>query len=198
MLPSVQKQTLNAKERVERYLTYDEYRALPDDGIRYEVIKGTLFMTPAPMSKHQRISRNLEFTIYQHVKKTKQGVVYDAPVDIILANDTVLQPDIVYVRRERAHLISKRGIEGAPDIVIEILSPSTQRVDRTTKMKLYAEFGVQEYWLVDPEVETFEVFTLQGEKYLLSAALSGQEIYESSYIEGLKVSLDELFAEDFA
>ncbi len=137
----------NVGDVVSPQLTYEDYCQLPPDGRRYQLVEGELFVTPAPATAHQRVSRNLEFVLIGHVKEHKLGVIYDAPIDVILDNQTVVQPDILFVSRERIELVSDRGIEGAPDLVVEILSPRTQKIDRTTKLRVYARAGVQHIWL---------------------------------------------------
>lgn len=139
-------------------LTYDDYLQLPDDGIRYEILDGELEMTPAPTTTHQRVSRNLHFVIHQHLQATGLGEMLDAPVDVVLAPTTVVEPDLVYVAAQRAGIITRRAIEGAPDLLVEILSPSTARRDRQRKAALYARLGVRFYWIVDPDARTLEEY----------------------------------------
>jgi len=185
-------------ERVEPHLTYEDYCALPEDGKRYQIIEGDVYVTPAPSTTHQRVSQNLESLLRDHVRRQRLGVLYHAPVDVLLAPDTVVQPDIVFVSRERRSLVTERGIEGPPDLVIEVLSPRTRRLDRTSKMRVYARFGVQEYWLVDPdpEAQSFEIFRLSGGTYALAQAASGTESTSSELFPGLAMRLEEIFAPD--
>ncbi len=177
-------------------LSYDDYPALPNDGRTYQLLEGDLFVTPAPKTSHQRISRNLEFILHAHVKQRRLGAVYDAPVDVILGENTVVQPDILFVERERLKLVSERGIEGGPDLIVEILSPASRAVDRTTKMHLYAQAGVREYWIVDPDAKSLEVFALDAGSYVLEAALRQGETHRSALLADLDVSLEEVFAPD--
>jgi len=177
-------------------LTYDDYAALPDDGRRYQLLEGEIDVTPAPASSHQRISRNLEFALTSVVRARKLGAVYHAPIDVILGEQTVVQPDILFVRRERLGLVSERGIEGPPDLVVEILSPKTRRTDRTTKMRVYAKAGVGEVWLVDPEAVTVELFVLREGRYVLTEALGEGEWLRSPALPGLEIPLAEVFAAD--
>jgi len=139
-------------------LTYEDYRNAPEsERERYELFEGELVMVPSPSEYHQRISVNLEFLLCGFVKQRDLGFVYDAPLDVILSDDTVLQPDILFIGKERAKIIAEEGIRGAPDLVIEILSEATAKRDRTYKKTLYARHGVKEYWLVDPATKTVEV-----------------------------------------
>jgi len=154
-------------------LTYDDYAALPADGRRYEIHDGELSVTAAPSPQHQMVSLNLVRLLDQHVRTTSLGKVLYAPLDVILSETSVVQPDIVYVSQDRLGTISGRGIEGAPMLIVEILSPSTTRIDRRTKRELYARHGVPCCWLVDPESRAIEVLALGAEGYSLAARVSG-------------------------
>jgi Uma2 family endonuclease len=156
-------------------LTYEDYAALPADGRRYEVHDGELSVTPAPSPQHQMVSRNLFTVLHHHVRTKGLGEVLYAPLDVILAETAIVQPDIVYLDRTRLGAISRRGIEGAPTLVVEILSPSTTLIDRSTKRRLYARHGVPYYWLVDPEGRAIEALVLGPEGYALAVRASGDE-----------------------
>jgi Uma2 family endonuclease len=154
-------------------LTYRDYAALPDDGHRYELHDGALSVTPAPGTRHQHIIGELFAAVRQHVRARELGRVFIAPVDVILSDVTVLQPDLVYVDPTRAHLVTERGVEGPPTLVVEIISPSTGTIDRVTKAHLYARHGVPYFWLVDPTARTIEAFRLEGERYVLVTRAAG-------------------------
>jgi len=162
-----------AGERV--ILTYKDYEAFPADGRRYELHEGELSVTPAPSSRHQRILRNLNDVLWQHVKSRGLGEVLFAPIDCILSDISVVQPDLVYLDPTRSRLVSERGIEGPPTLVVEILSPSTAEIDRSMKRQLYARHGVPYYWIVDPEARTIESYVLSEGAYQLSARVAGSE-----------------------
>ncbi len=183
-------------ERVEPHLTYEDYCALPEDGKRYQLIEGDVDVTPAPTTTHQRVSQNLESVLRDHVRRNRLGVLFHAPIDVLLALDTVVQPDIVFVSRERRSLVTERGVEGPPDLVVEVLSPRTRRLDRTTKMRLYARCGVREYWLVDPEAQSLEILRLSGGTYVLAQAASGMETTSSELFPGFTLALEAIFAPD--
>jgi Uma2 family endonuclease len=136
--------------------TYHDYLLLQDDK-RYEILEGDLRMVPAPEIYHQRISRNLEVALFDHIRKRDLGELLDAPCDVVLSQENVVQPDILFVCRDRLGIIGKKNIEGAPDLVIEILSESTRSRDLDIKSKLYAKYGVREYWVVDPLAKSVEV-----------------------------------------
>lgn len=144
------------------HLTYEDYCALPVDGRRYQLIEGEICVGPAPTSRHQRISRNLEFILHAHVSARGLGEVFDAPIDVILERGTVVQPDLLFVAPARAAIITERGVEAAPDLVVEILSPSTEALDRGPKRQLYARHGVAHYWIVDPDARSLSEYVLQG------------------------------------
>ena len=137
-------------------LTYRDYAALPDDGRRYELHCGELSVTPAPGTRHQRALIALGSRLYEHVRSQGLGEIHVAPTDSILSDVTVVQPDVLFVATDRLPIISERGIEGAPTLVVEVLSPSTSRIDRDRKLTLYAEHGVPYYWIVDPVERTVE------------------------------------------
>ena len=157
-------------------LTYKNYEALPADGRRYEVHEGELSVTPAPSPRHQRILGNLNDIVRQHVKARGLGEVFFAPIDCILSDISIVQPDLVYLDTGRGGLVSNRGIEGPPTLVVEILSPSTMEIDRSTKRQLYARHGVPHYWIVDPEARTIEAYLLSEGGYQLVARATGPEV----------------------
>jgi len=156
-------------------LTYKDYAALPADGRRYEVHEGELAVTPAPSPKHQEVSLNLVVVLHQHVKSRSLGKVLEAPIDCILSDITIVQPDIVYIENARLGAVSARGIEGAPTLAIEILSPSTVQIDRSVKFQLYARHQVPYYWIVDPDARSVEAYRLAEGAYRLIRSLGGSE-----------------------
>jgi Uma2 family endonuclease len=170
-------------------LTYDDYAELPNDGRRYEVVEGELAVTPAPAPAHQAVSRNLEYLLHTHALATGAGTVYDAPIDVILAPTTIVQPDLVYVAAARQAIITERAIEGPPDLVIEIVSPSTARQDRVTKAALYARFGVAFYWVVDPGALTLEEYALAHNAYQQVAVHSGATVARTRMFPDLEIDL---------
>ena len=140
--------------------TYRDYCSLPDDGRRYELIDGDLFVTPSPATFHQTVSRRLQYALMTILENTGIAFVFDAPCDVILSDTTVMQPDLAIVRMDRKEIVAKRGLEGPPDVVVEILSPSTQDRDRHIKRAAYSRFGIGEYWIVDPAHGSIEVHCL--------------------------------------
>ena len=174
-------------------LTYEDYAALPNDGNRYEILEGELAVTPAPSTKHQTASVNLTVLLTQHIKARDLGKLFHAPVDLILESTSVLQPDLLFVAKARQNIITDRAVEGAPDLVIEILSPTTSRSDRVTKAQIYARHKVPAYWIVDPELETVEIYLLNVDSYRLTATLQGEIPMPVPPFADLKFAAKDLF-----
>jgi Uma2 family endonuclease len=142
-----------------REWTYDEFSRLPDDGNRYEVIAGELYVTPAPGKEHQIVSARFNWKLRGFATVQHQlGEVLYAPIDVLLGDGEYLQPDLVFLRRDHEHYWTRRGIEGPPDLVIEVLSPSTASRDRVLKRDRYARFGVPEYWIIDAKARHVEIY----------------------------------------
>lgn len=177
---------------LKRKYTYQDYLNTPDD-IRYELIEGGLIMTPAPIPRHQRISGRLEFELRKFVTENDLGEVFDAPTDIYLDDEDVIQPDILFIPKERLDIIGEKNIQGAPSLAIEILSESTVYRDRVQKKKLYARFGVKEYWIVDPEEELMEVYVLKDNTYALFNTYTKDATLTSPLFQGLKIDLQRIF-----
>jgi Uma2 family endonuclease len=154
--------------RVKRKIGYEDYARLPTgDGKRYEVLDGELYVTPAPTPLHQRLSKRLQRRLEDYFEIRGLGEVFDAPIDVVLANYDIVEPDLVIVADPGQ--ISARAIEGAPLLVAEILSPSTRAQDRGIKMRRYADLGVPHYWIVDPDAQTIECRRLANGQYRLVA-----------------------------
>jgi Uma2 family endonuclease len=143
-------------------LTYEDLASISDESKRYEILDGDLFVTPSPAIKHQIVSRNLGVLLHAHVRELGLGEVLFAPTDVVLDTHTVVVPDILFVSNARMHVIQPHAIIGAPDLLIEILSPSTADRDRDVKARLYARFGVAHYWVVDAAAHTIDVFEGSG------------------------------------
>ena len=154
-----------------RKLSYADYAAIPEDGKRYEVLDGGLLVTPAPSPMHQRVSFRLQRQLADFFHARALGEVFAAPIDVILSDHDVLQPDLVVAMRRDQ--VSKRGIEGTPELVVEILSPSTGKRDRAVKSHRYAALGVRHFWLVDPDLRRIECYRADGEVYRLVAQADG-------------------------
>ena len=145
-------------------LTYQEYRHFPDDGVRHEIIDGAHYMSPAPGTDHQSVSRHLH-ALYRTIEENGVGFVFNAPTDLELAPTDVVQPDLIVVLAEHKQIILPSRIRGVPDLVVEILSPSTSERDLTLKRGLYEHHHVPEYWVVDIEEHSIQRFSLQEATY---------------------------------
>jgi Uma2 family endonuclease len=154
-------------------LTYEDYAAMPSDGRRYELHEGEIVMSPGPTTGHQRSSGRLGFPIHGYVESHELGELFFAPIDVILDSSTVVQPDLVFVARDRLHFITERAIEGPPTLVIEILSPGSERIDTSVKFQLYARFGVPYYWIVSREARSIRCYRLEDGAYVLDGELRG-------------------------
>lgn len=172
--------------------TYKDYLQLPEDR-RYEIVDGDLYMVPAPVPFHQRVLRNLEYYLHGFVSEGGLGEVFFAPCDLVLSETDVVQPDLFFISKDRLSIIGETNIQGAPDLVIEILSPATEQRDRGVKQKLYARGGVSEYWLVDPAAKTVEVLTLKSGRYERAGVYRSTEVLRSVVLTGLSIPLSQIF-----
>ena len=176
--------------------TYADYRSLPEvEGRRYELWEGELVMVPSPNLKHQLVVGNLFETLRYRVEKGGLGWVLLSPLDVVLSDEIVLQPDIVVVLREHVGILDEAGIKGAPDLVVEVISPRTAERDHHYKNTLYARHGVREYWIVDPAERTVEVYMLGERGFEPVGRYRGEETLKSSLLPGLEIPLREIFAE---
>ena len=172
--------------------TYEEFRRLPDDGRRYEIIEGVLYMSPAPRTKHQICITKLAYRLERYNEKQHAGLVLVAPVDVYFSTFTTVEPDIVFVMQSRLSIVQEEKIVGAPDLAVEVLSPSTAQVDRGKKFQLYAQAGVGEYWIVDPEMRIVELFVLRKGAYELLGKYGVGELVRSEILSGFKVNVEEI------
>ena len=175
-----------------RKLTYADYCRTPDDE-RYELLDGELIMVPAPSTGHQRIDTKLGWRLAQFVEQKSLGEVFFAPCDVVLSDINVVQPDLLFVSNARAHIITADNVQGPPDLVVEILSPSTAHRDRTLKRTLYAQYGVPEYWLVDPDARTVTVLRLGAAGFTVVAQYGAGDTLTSPTLPGFTVNLDDIF-----
>jgi len=174
-------------------LTFEQFRRLPEDGKQYELIRGEARLNPAPNLRHQTVLQNLDMSLGALVLKHELGEVWPAPLDVRLGEDTSLQPDLIFVSKAQANILREEFVDGAPDLVVEVLSPSTSAHDRATKLPIYATAGVPEFWLIDPVAKTLEVLKLQGTNYLLHAILAADQSLTSSLFPGWQLPLNQLF-----
>ena len=173
-------------------LTFQDYLNTPDDE-RYELLDGELIMAPSPNELHQVIAGELGTRLFSYVKRHRLGQVFFAPYDVKLTDTDVVQPDLLFVSNERAGIRTPNNIQGAPDFVVEIQSPSTAQRDRNDKLRLYAQHGVTEYWLIDPEARTVAVMLLNDGEYEQAGSFGEGNILSSATVEGFSVAVDEIF-----
>jgi Uma2 family endonuclease len=164
-----------------------------DDHNRYELIDGELEVTPAPAPRHQWVAGHLFFVLMGHVLERGLGQLFFAPLDVILTDQDVVEPDIVYLTAEQLARVTERGVEEPPTLVVEILSPSTSRRDRTRKRELYERQGVPHCWLVDPKRCTLEEYKLRHGRYELVASLAGDAEVQPAHFPGLVIRLADVW-----
>ncbi|MCY4081744.1 MAG: Uma2 family endonuclease [Caldilineaceae bacterium] len=172
--------------------TYADYLKTSDEE-RFQLLDGELVMAPAPLLYHQFILRKLLYAISGYVDEHNLGELFCSPTDVVLSETNVVQPDILFVSRQRNQILKPESVQGAPDLVVEILSPSTAELDRTTKLELYARHGVREYWIVDPEAKTIMVLLLGQNRFEVGGTYGKGHTLQSPTLEGFTVLVDELF-----
>jgi Uma2 family endonuclease len=180
-------------------LTYDDFVHFPDDGQRHELIDGEHYVTPSPNIPHQRISATLVGLIWSYLQDHPVGEVFAAPLDVVFTRCDVVEPDLLYVSKERAaSVLTKLHVRGTPELVVEIGSPSTRRRDETIKRRLYEREGVSEYWVVDSEVDRVRVYrrgpASGGFGPALELALERGDVLETPLLPGLLIPLTRLFS----
>jgi len=177
-------------------LTYDDYVHFPEDGKRHELIDGEHFVTPTPNRKHQAVSSNLLGMIWSHLQQHPVGRVFSAPFDVILSTFDVVEPDLLYISRQRlAEIETSPWVKGAPNLVVEIGSPATRKRDATVKRRLYERFGVEEYWVVDPELDTIDVYRSVEGRYERTSQLTLEQadVLTTPLLAGLVLPLVKIF-----
>ncbi len=175
----------------ERY-THEDYLRLPE-GAPYQLIDGELVMAPSPTVYHQRLIFRLARKLHDFVEERDLGEVFVSPIDVYLSEADTPQPDVVFVARDRLGIVGEQEIEGAPDLVVEVLSPSTAYYDLRKKKRLYQRSGVKEYWIVDPIEESIEVYENAGERFDLIDRAEGETRAASRLLEGFAVDLSAVF-----
>jgi Uma2 family endonuclease len=177
-------------------LTYDDYRLIPEDGWCHEILDGEHHVTAAPYLRHQEVLIQLAEILQSFIRRNRLGKLFVAPTDVLLSRHDIVQPDLVFVSQDRLGILTRRNIQGAPDLVIEILSDSTRRVDQGAKLDLYERSGVREYWLLDPDAQTVAVQRLEGERFRSAALVSadGEDVLVTPLLPGLELRMGEIFA----
>ena len=172
-------------------LTYEDYAKTPE-GERWELIDGELNMSPSPKRAHQRNQVKLGTRMSFFAEEKDLGEVY-FDFDVVLSDTDTVRPDLLFVSKERLHIITEDNVRGAPDLVVEIRSPSTARQDWTVKRELYAQHGVKEYWLVDPEAATVAVLLLDGGELKVAGVYGEGDTLDSAVMSGFSIALAEVF-----
>lgn len=177
--------------------TYDDYKSLPESmDKRYELLNGEIKMVPAPTTVHQRVSHNLGFLLTTFVRKHRLGAVFPAPVDVVFGEGKdreVVQPDLIFISHERKPIVAEEEIRGAPDLVVEVLSPGTERRDRGYKKALYARYGVREYWIADPKAEIIEFYLPVEGGFQLKGSYRSVALKISGLFPQLQFSFEDVF-----
>ncbi len=176
--------------------TYDDFLHFPADGKRHEIIDGEHYVTPSPNTKHQVIVGNLYMLLGTYLKTHAIGAVFLARFDVVFSDLDVVEPDLLYISRERRGVLTDKHVRGAPDLVVEILSPGTRKTDETIKRRLYERCDVQEYWVVDPELDTIKIHRRANDAFSSVAELSVEQhdALTSPVLPGFSAGLAEIFA----
>ena len=178
-------------------LTYEDFLLFPDDGQRHELIDGEHYVTPCPNTKHQQVSGNLYFLLRSYLEQHPIGRIFYAPFDIVFTQFDVVEPDLLYMSHERAAtILTSKHIEGTPELVVEIGSPSTRKRDETIKRRLYQRSGVSEYWVVDPELDLVRVYR-SSTTFERPSELSREagDVLTTPLLQGLELPLSKIFEE---
>jgi Uma2 family endonuclease len=176
-------------------LTYADYVRIPDDGLRHEIIEGEHYVTPAPTTRHQRILRNLSYLVQKHLVEHAIGEMFFAPCDVVLSDVNVLLPDLLFVSNDRSAIITSKNLQGAPSLVVEILSPSTRKRDLHLKRDVYERTGVEEYWVIDPEGAAVDVHVRAGTQFAPPRRYQKAETLTTPLLPGLELPLDKILVE---
>jgi Uma2 family endonuclease len=174
-------------------LTYEDYLNFPPGHPRIEILEGEMHMVPAPSTVHQHVLLNLVWALRDFVIANDLGEVFVAPCDVVLSPTNVVQPDLFFISSARSHIITEQNIQDAPDLVVEIVSPSSEAIDRQTKRRVYARHGVGEYWIVDPAAQTIEVLTPGETGYQTAGTYSVGEELHSPILPGLAIPPASIF-----
>jgi Uma2 family endonuclease len=172
--------------------THSDLQAMPDDGKRREIIDGEIYVSPSPVDIHQCLLLNLSYEFCQYLKARPIGIVRFAPLDVILSDYEVLQPDLLFVLNEHRGRLQD-WMRGAPDLVVEIISPNTEARDRGPKMKTYARHGIGEYWIVDPDSQTIEVHRLSSQGYQSAEKCAKDDVLATPLLPGFALPVGSIF-----
>jgi Uma2 family endonuclease len=177
--------------------TYEDFLNFPNDGKRHEIIDGAHYVTPSPNTRHQRTCTALAAMLWAYLKHHPIAEVFVAPFDVVFSDLDVVEPDLLVISRDRAGVLTDQHVRGAPDLVVEILSPGTRKTDEMTKRKLYERFGVREYWIVDAELEVIKIYRQTDQGFVRAAELSVEhaDALTTPLLPGFTAALAEIFAQ---
>jgi Uma2 family endonuclease len=194
--PPVEKHTPAAAWPEQGQWTFDDWLRLPDDGFRYEIIEGELYVSPPPSVEHQNAVSSLLAEMRQYARKKKLGLVLTSPIGVRLPeSDAIVEPDVLFVSKAKAHIVKKDFIEGAPDLVVEVLSPSNWMIDRGRKQETYRQAGVGEYWIVDYRARTVDVYVLEDGEFVQRGHYREGDSATSETLTGFAIEIAEVFAQ---
>lgn len=192
--PDKSAQSVQNGHAAPRTWRYEEYLQLPDDGKRYEIIEGVLYVANAPTIEHQYAVSKILFYLQFHTIADDLGMVLTAPIEVHLSEATrPVQPDVLFIRKARQSILTAQFCDGAPDLIVEVISPSSIRLDRQIKYRAYEQHGVTEYWLVDPKLRGVEIYRLVDGEYALLGQYIDEDLIESSVLPGLQITAKSLF-----
>ena len=172
--------------------TYADYVRLPED-VRCEIIDGELIMARSRNTKHQRIAADLLMILNLFIHDNRLGELFHAPTAVYLSETNVVEPDLLFITAARSQILTYADVRGAPDLVVEIVSPATAELDRTIKAELYGRFGVAEYWICNPTAETVDVLRLVGGRLALAGHYTLTDRLTTPLLPGLSIDLREVF-----
>ncbi len=178
-------------------MSYSDLTHLPEDNKRHELIDGEHIMTPSPNIPHQRATGNLYIRLYTFVSENRLGEIFIAPLDVVFSPYDVVEPDILFISNERVGILTLNNVQGAPDLVVEVISPNTESIDRQAKFQLYERCGVSEYWIVDPSERVVDVYGLAaGSRYETIGRFAGAEMIQSRALSGFSCRAEEVFGQE--
>ena len=183
------------RDTIRRKLTYEDYLLFPEDGLRHEILDGEHYVTSAPSRWHQTASANLTYFFVGFLRRNPMGRVFTAPFEVVLSEHDVVHPDLLFISNEHLDILTEKNVEGAPDLVIEILSDTTRRRDETLKRGIYERFGVLEYWLVDPQRRTVRICRRSSAGFVAALDLSAAagDVLATPLLSGLEIPVNEIF-----
>jgi len=178
-------------------LTYADYVRIPEDGRRHEIIDGEHYVSPGANSKHQIVSFNFVLALGAFVKQHRLGRVFHPRYDVLLSAIDIVEPDVLFVSNARLHMVAEKNFQGAPDLVVEVLSESNRRNDEILKKKRYEHFGVNEYWIADPELETVEIYRRAGDAFAPAEIIGTEDggTITTPLLPGFELPIADVFAD---